>query len=167
MALSIPLVTASNVFNGILEAKQKFNIVNLIRIPLGVANFLGPLFVLPFTLKTYWLVAMLAVTRFVGLGFYISACFREFPALKKERSFNWKLVKILLGFGGWMTVSNIISPLMVSLDRFLIGAVLSLSAVAYYVTPYEISNKLMILSSPMVRVLFPAFSTSHQNDLTH
>ena len=36
-----------------------------------------------------------------------------------------------------MTVSNVVSPLMSSLDRFVVGAVLSMTAVAYYATAYE------------------------------
>ena len=47
----------------------------------------------------------------------------------------------LLRFGGWMTVSNIVGPLMVTLDRFLIGALISVSAVAYYATPYEVVSQ--------------------------
>ena len=45
-----------------------------------------------------------------------------------------------------MTVSNIVSPLMNSADRFLIGAILSMTAVAYYVTPYEVVTKLWIIT---------------------
>jgi O-antigen/teichoic acid export membrane protein len=70
----------------------------------------------------------------------------------------------LLRAGGWMTVSNIVSPLMVSLDRFLIGAFTSASLVAYYTTPYEITSKLTVLPGAISTVLFPTFSAGFGRD---
>ena len=63
-----------------------------------------------------------------------------------------------------MTVTNIVGPLMVYLDRFLIGAFISVTAVAYYATPYEVVTKLWLISGAVVSVLFPAFSTTLAQD---
>jgi len=70
----------------------------------------------------------------------------------------------LIRFGGWMTVTNIVSPLMVYLDRFFIGALISVAAVAYYATPHEVVTKLLLISGSVMGVLFPAFSTSFVQD---
>ena len=64
----------------------------------------------------------------------------------------------LLSFGSWMTVSQIIGPLMVYMDRFLVGSWLTMSAVAYYVTPYEVITRFWIIPASLTPVLFPAFS---------
>jgi O-antigen/teichoic acid export membrane protein len=72
----------------------------------------------------------------------------------------------LLNFGGWMTVTNIVGPLMVYLDRFLIGAMLSMTAVAYYVTPYEVVTRLWIIPGALMGVLFPAFAAALVQDRT-
>jgi O-antigen/teichoic acid export membrane protein len=53
---------------------------------------------------------------------------------------------------------------MVTLDRFLIGAMVSMAAVAYYATPYEIVTKLWLIPGALVGVMFPAFSTSLAQD---
>ena len=45
---------------------------------------------------------------------------------------------------------------MIYLDRFLIGSIISVSAVAYYATSYEIISRLMVLPGAIVGVLFPA-----------
>lgn len=63
-----------------------------------------------------------------------------------------------------MTVTNVVSPIMVNLDRFLIGALISMAAVAYYVTPYEAVTKLWIIPSALSGVLFPAFATALGQD---
>ena len=67
-------------------------------------------------------------------------------------------IRPLFMLGGWMTVSNVVGPLMVYLDRFVIGGIISISAVAYYATPYELVTKLWILPAAIVGVLFPAFA---------
>lgn len=66
-----------------------------------------------------------------------------------------------------MTVSNIIWPFMVYLDRFAIGAVISVAAVAYYATPYEMATKLWILSGALIASLFPAFAAGNNDDVNH
>ena len=63
-----------------------------------------------------------------------------------------------------MTVSNVVGPIMVTMDRFLIGAMISITAVAYYTTPYEMVTKLWLIPAAMVGVMFPAFSTSFEQD---
>ena len=63
-----------------------------------------------------------------------------------------------------MAVSNTIGPLMMYLDRFIVGAVLSVSAVAYYATPYEVVSRLLIVPGALAGVLFPAMATAFVAD---
>jgi O-antigen/teichoic acid export membrane protein len=81
---------------------------------------------------------------------------------------NSSFVRPLLRFGSWMTVTNLVSPLMVTLDRFLIGGMLSIAAVTYYVTPFEVVTKVLLIPAALTGVVFPAFSTSsvHNRDYT-
>jgi O-antigen/teichoic acid export membrane protein len=58
----------------------------------------------------------------------------------------------------------VVSPVLVTLDRFLIGALLSMSAVAYYATPYEVVTKFQFVPGALVGVMFPAFSASFVRD---
>ena len=66
----------------------------------------------------------------------------------------------LIKFGGWMTVSNVISPIMVYFDRFLVGARLGVATVPYYVVPYEVVNRLQFVPASISGVLFPAVSSA-------
>ena len=63
-----------------------------------------------------------------------------------------------------MPVTNSVGPLMVSMDRFLIGAVVSMTAVADYATPYEVVTKLWIISGALMGVMFPAFAAALAHD---
>jgi O-antigen/teichoic acid export membrane protein len=57
-----------------------------------------------------------------------------------------------------MTVSNIISPLMVVADRFLISSVLGAAVVAFYTIPAEFLLRLLVVPAAITTTLFPVFS---------
>ena len=157
---SIPVVIGTSGLRGLLEAYQRFGLVNAIRIPMGLFTFLGPLLVLPFSRSLTAVVAVLVVGRTLAWAAHALLCLRVIPGLCQKVSLAPGEIKPLLAFGGWMTVSNVAGPLMVYLDRFLIGAVLSMAAVAYYATPYELVTKLWIFPTALLGVLFPAFAAS-------
>jgi O-antigen/teichoic acid export membrane protein len=167
LACSIPFVISTAGLRGVLEAKQRFGLINAVRLPMGIFTFLGPLLVLPFTSNLFPIVVVAVGGRLVAWLIHLVLCFRVVPELRRGSRPSRALAFPLLRFGGWMTVSNLVSPLMVYLDRFLIGALLSMTAVAYYVTPYEVVTKLWLIPGALVGVLFPAFASSFLRDQRH
>jgi len=122
---------------------------------------LAPLLILSFSQSLFLVTAVLVIGRLVGCGVHLAVCLRVMPALRSEFSPKYEAIKPLFHFGAWMTVTNVVGPLMVYLDRFIIGAVLSMAAVAYYATPYEMVTKLSIFPGAIVGVLFPAFAATY------
>ena len=164
IAVSIPVVTASAGVRGFLEAHQRFATVSAVRIGMGLLTFGAPLALLPYSVRVTTFVAALVLTRVLGLAVYFALAVSTMPALWHSRSLDLAKAGGLLRLGGWMTVSNVVSPLMTYLDRFLIGAILSVGAVAYYVTPFEMATKLLLIPSALAGVLFPAFSGALAGD---
>jgi O-antigen/teichoic acid export membrane protein len=164
LGLSIPAVISTAGLRGLLEAHQKFRLINAMRIPMGVYSFASPLLVLPFSKSLLPIVSVLAAGRVAGWAVHLIACLRVVPELRLRIAWHGAAAGPLLRFGGWMTVSNIVSPLMVTLDRFLIGAMVSMTAVAYYSTPYEIATKFWFIPGVLLPVMFPAFSASFEED---
>jgi O-antigen/teichoic acid export membrane protein len=158
LSMSIPVIISTAGMQGILKAYQRFGLINAVRIPLGVFIFAGPLVVLPFSQSLLPLVSILVVGLLIAWGVHFPLCFRTIPALRHGIAIRRALIGPLFRFGSWMTVTNIVGPLMVYLDRFLIGALASMTAVAYYTTPYEVVTKIGIMPAALVGVLFPAFS---------
>jgi O-antigen/teichoic acid export membrane protein len=167
LALSIPVVISTAGLRGILEAQQRFGMVNALRIPMGLLTFLGPLLVLPFSHSLVAITAVLVAFRVVAWLAHLLLCFKVMPTLRTNVSIRRRDIRPLLHLGGWMTVTNIVGPLMVYLDRFLIGSLVSMAAVAYYVTPYEVVTKFLLIPGALVAVLFPAFSASFASDQKH
>ena len=160
LAVCIPIVVSTTAFTGVLEAYQRFGIINAVRVPLGVFTFAGPLLVLPFSRSLFPVVAVLAVARVVNLICYGVACLRTVSGLDRRVSLRGALVKPLLAFGGWFSVSNIVGPILLYSDRFLIAHLMSASVVAYYTVPFDVVFRLVLIPGAILGVFFPAFSYS-------
>ena len=98
LALSIPTVTLTSGLRGILEAQQRFRLLNLIRIPMSILSFAGLLLALPFSHSLVPVIAILVVVRIVGLMAHLFACFHSMPLLRHKfslrRSTIWPLFKL-------------------------------------------------------------------------
>jgi O-antigen/teichoic acid export membrane protein len=158
LALSIPLVLVSGSVTGVLAAAQRFDLVNAVSASFNTAN---PVLMLIGVLWFDWhltqIVTMLVVSRFLTLFAYYWLCIRVFPSFKGP-CFHPAELRTLLAFGGWVTVSSIAVPILLYLDRFVIGASLTMAAVAYYSMPYEMVTRLWIIPASLGATLFPAFS---------
>lgn len=160
LSLSIPFVIITVGLRGVIAAYQRFDVLTAIRVPMGIFTFVGPVAVLPFSLSLYPIVAVLVIGRFIAMLAHIFVLLRTVPAIRRHCSLDTKQLGPLFGYGGWMTISNMVVPLMVSMDRFVIGAVLSMTAVAFYTTPFEIVFRLLVIPTAFVAVLLPAQSTT-------
>lgn len=164
LAGSLPVVTGTAALAGVLAAQQRFGVLNAIRVPMGILTYVAPLLALRFGATLLPVGLALAAVRLLGAGAHLVACLIGTPGLAAGIRLQRGLVRPILSFGGWMTVTAVVSPLMVYLDRFLIGGMLSLAMVAYYTTPYDLAQRFAILSMPVVTVMFPAFAACYDTD---
>lgn len=166
LAVCLPIVISTAGLRGILEARQRFDLSSTIWAIVGISNFLGPLIILPFSKTLTSVVAVITIFRFLAWIIHIRLCISVFPALVHYRVVR-EAIRPLFALGGWMTVSNLLNPLLGSSDRFMIAAIVSVTAVAYYATPYEIMTRILVIPGALTGVLFPAFSTSSAGDREH
>lgn len=164
LTISIPIVTTTAGLRGVLEAYQDFGIINVIRVLLGVLTFLGPVICLMFVNSLYWIVAVLILIRISIWILYLIRCLRVSPSISSEVKFKSNLINPIMKLGGWITIANLVAPFMIFSDRFLIGALVSASAVTYYATPFEVITKLLLIPGALVLVLFPVFSASYNSN---
>ena len=143
---------------GVLEAAHRFDLSNAIRIPSSLASFLIPAVA---STKGYTLPAimtMFLVGRIMFCAVSAVAVHRAFPNLRWSLPRDWSMLRPLLAFGGWMSVSNVVSPLLIYLDRFMLGAFVGLAAVGYYTAPFDGVMRMLIVPASLVNALFPAVS---------
>ncbi len=158
LAASLPLVLAGNALRGVLEAAQRFDWVNYVKAPANLSIFLLPALALPFGWRLPGVVSLLVAARAVSALAYLGFSFRMFPVLRQDFSLDLSMLRPLLAFGGWVTVSNVVGPFLTYMDRFFIGSVVSMSAVGYYTAPYEAITRVWAIPSSLTATVFPAFS---------
>jgi len=157
LACMLPVTLAGNGLRSALGGGQRFDLINAVNMPLSTLNFIIPLVVLGAGVSLPGVVSVMGTAwAAAGLTYFI-ICLKVFPEARRL-SINRQALKLLFAFGGWITVSNLIGPVLVYLDRFLIATFLSVAAVAYYTAPYEAVIKLWIFPTSLVASLFPAFS---------
>jgi len=160
VALSVPLVTLTAVLRGLLEAGQRFDWLNAIRVPLGVLMFAAPFIASLWSTNLVLLATALASIRVAAFIAHWLVCARIFPALTRLGWPQKSALREMFAFGAWLTVSNIVGPLLVYLDRFAVGALITVSAVAYYAAPYEVVTRLSIIPAALAGVLFPPMAAA-------
>jgi O-antigen/teichoic acid export membrane protein len=164
LAGSLPIITSTSGFRGILEALQRFDTVNRIRIPMALSVFLGPLLVLPFSKSLVVIFGFLVAGRFLAWIAFAFASLAALPGLRHGITLTSSGLKAAFQFGGWITAGNLIVPVLAYVDRFVIGALLSVASVALYTTPFEAVTRLQAIPGAIAGVMFPAFASTFVND---
>ncbi|MDQ7843997.1 MAG: flippase [Armatimonadota bacterium] len=158
LALGIPVILVSGSLRGALEATQRFDLVNAVRFPGGLSLILIPAAGVALGLNLPAMVAGLLAVRLIlmlVMAVMLAGLIPAVPSLSGGR----RGLKDLLAYGGWVTVSSVIDPILGYLDRFIIARLLTVAAVGYYAAPFEIVARLLIIPASLTSTLFPAFST--------
>ena len=157
--IGIPFLIIFGTLKGFQMALQRFDLVNLYQALTGIVQWFGSVLLLEwhYGLESIIILAVgvrvvFAIVAFVTLPVIIPGIFREYMFIDRST------LKKLWSFGGWVTISQIISPLFLYLDRFFIGIFLTLSAVAYYSVPQEALTRVLVLSISFTATLFPVMS---------
>lgn len=165
-AAAVPLTTVTVGLRGVLEAYEDFRAVNLLRLVLGIATFgLPALSVMLFGPSLTWIVAALMLARLVFVVAHWVPVRRHLGRGLAGVRAGRRELRQLLSFGAWMTVSNVISPLMVTADRFVISGVLGAAVVAYYTVPSEVLLRVLILPGALTSALFPRLASLMATDM--
>ena len=160
VAMAVPIATLTGVASGALQGRERFLDVNIATvigtslfqlIPLATAYIYGP------TLK--WLVLAAVAARLIGFGIFMLRVNKHLLSglLPRFDKSEWLG---LLKYGGWITVTSIVSPFLVVVDRFIIGSTISAAAVSVYTIPFEIVQRISLLPRAIAMALFPKLAAA-------
>ena len=160
LALALPLATVSGVLTGSLQGRSRFLELNAISVmgsaltqlvPLAVARLHGP--------DLGWLVPAVVLSRLLVL---VALFWRSGRHVHHghPRAVSMEQARSLLQFGGWVTVTALVGPLMVVMDRFAIGALLGPKPVAHYTVPFQLAERTSLLPSALSNALFPRMAAA-------
>ncbi len=156
-AVSLPLILVSTILRGALEGISDFRYVSMVKLALGSALFGAPIIAYPLGGTLALVTGVIAAARLIAIVIYgirISKLMSpELPELRSIGAASNQLIR----YGGWLSVSYFIVPILVYVDRFFISNALGPEEVAFYGIPHEILLKSAVFPASIVLVLFPAF----------
>jgi O-antigen/teichoic acid export membrane protein len=164
MAVLVPLSLVGLLLTGLLEARERFLSANVFQAgfaSLGHAVPLAAAFAGHSTLPAvlWCLCAVRAVAIVTHTGFLMFH--RELRAPTKP---DLTAARSLLGFGAWVSVTNVLAPILSTLDQMLVGALLGAKAAAHYSIPARLIGPLQIVAISMAKTVFPQLSRSSEQD---
>ena len=159
LVAAVPFGIAQSLLAGTLEGRAEFLRLNLTlsfgTIATAVLPLLAALWIDP-RLPTLLGASLLA--RALVLLLLCLACVRAVP-LTRPSIAEAAQIRSLLQFGGWTSVTNVVDPILVFVDRLAIGALLGAAAVAVYVVPFNLVSQLVLLPAALARALFPKMAS--------
>ena len=159
LAAAAPLVVLNAALWGVLAAWQRFRAANLVNMPVSIFYYLGPVIALLVWDSLVAVMAALVLVRLVSGLAYAALAWRDVPGLGLARA-RFALLKPLLRQGGWMSLSGALTQVLLYADRFIIGALIGLTAVAFYATPLDLVMRMWILPVAVAQTLLPAIASS-------
>jgi O-antigen/teichoic acid export membrane protein len=158
LCASMPVMLSNDALRGVLEATQRFDLVNCVKIPGSVCFYLFAAIAAAAGMRVSGVVLLLVLIRLSTSFAYLALCFRVLPNLRKSFGFSRESLAPLATFGGWIMVSNVAGPMFGSIERFIIAAVVSVGALTYYSVPFDLVTKVLIFPASIAPALFPYFS---------
>lgn len=159
LAASLPFVLLTAAYRGAIEAHQYFKPLNVVRILMGSFTYLGPLCAALVSPRLEVVVGTMGAVR-------VLATLAHAWVANKHCDFRYVLhlpdksaSRALFTLGGWITVTNVISPIMSTMDRFILGGLVTVELVAYYATPYDLMSRVMIIPYALMSALFPMIAS--------
>jgi O-antigen/teichoic acid export membrane protein len=158
LIIAVPMATFSGVLSGALQGREQFFELNLISVS-GTVLFQ----ILPLMAAFCWkpelgiLLPAALFARLLTLFILFERCRRHIFQGYAVTFLGAKALQ-LFRFGGWVTVTSFIGPMMVILDRFIIGAITGAKAVSYYTIPFQLGERSTLLSGALTAALFPRFA---------
>ena len=163
LALSVPLVMLSSGLRGVLEAFGRFDLTSRVSIPITILNLVAPVVLLHLGASLLAIVAALVALRLVGTLLLLQSVVHVVPAMRALR-LRAAGMRSVLAFGGWVTVSYLPGPLFEQAERYFLGSLAALSAVAFYSTPADVLTRVTVIPGAVLQVLFPVLAQAVQVD---
>jgi O-antigen/teichoic acid export membrane protein len=160
MMLAVPMATLSGVLSGALQGRERFLELNIISVS-GTILFQ----LLPLAAAMQWradlgvLLPAALFARLFTLLVLLERCKHHLYAGHSAAFARSEAVQ-LVRFGGWVTVTAFVGPMMVILDRFIIGAIVGARAVTYYTVPFQLAERSTIIASALTSALFPRLASA-------
>lgn len=159
-----PVLMLGGLLSGTLQGREKFLALNLVG---SVAYSLVTL--LPLLAALLWsdslaaLVLGALLARLIPYPFGLWIAARVLP-LQRPHPPSWLIMKGLLGFGGWVALTQVANGILSTIDRLAIGGKMGAAAVPAYAIPFGVISRVVLVPHSLAGALFPRFAYADERE---
>lgn len=161
VSAALPLLFLGTSLRGAMEASRRFHAVNIGLVITNSLSYAIPAFSYLAPVSLPEIILAIVIIRSLSVVYYGFLVVRQYAITSFWSQNLGSEISRMLRYGSWITVTSVISPLLVYVDRIFIGAMLPLNFVAYYSVPYDLVNRIRIFPQALLKTLFPEFSQLH------
>jgi O-antigen/teichoic acid export membrane protein len=164
----IPVVSLTTFFAGALQGHKKIKEINIFQAINFALTQIIPLLIFHFyDKKLSIIIYSIVCIRILSVLYMWIICIKLFPSGRSYfNNFSYiKNIGGLLKHGGWLTISNLLAPFLISLDRFIIGIFLGASYVSIYTIPYQLLSKISIAPLAITEALFVSIPRNSEKSI--
>jgi O-antigen/teichoic acid export membrane protein len=158
LAVAVPVLLTQAVLRAILCSYQRFGWISVLNSAAVTLQWASACVMSVLGFRVGSIVIVCVAMRIVITAGYAAVLATISPRLLGFCFSDLQELWRLLRFGGWVTISQVMTPILLYLDRILVGSLISLTAMTLYVIPYEVVSRLRVIPASLVNALFPSFS---------
>lgn len=154
-------------FRGVLEAYQRFDIINFVLIPSSIITQLAYALIVKRgggLLQMVFALTLREACMVIAFWYYVHKILPKIKADYLPIKEFWHMLK----FGGYLSITRLIGWFMNSFDKVMISSVLTTGLMTYYIVPFGAATKIGIIAGCIAPVMLPISSqlfTNNKSDL--
>jgi O-antigen/teichoic acid export membrane protein len=160
LALHVPVLLASQALRATLEGAQRFDISTALRIPGSLASVIIPALIAPAGGSLAEILWVLLLVRVVLLALNVDAVRRVLLGGTWLLRPRFQPLREMLGYSGWVAVSAALGPALGSFDRFVVGSIVGVAGLGFYIGAAELANRFFLIPATAFAALLPALAYS-------
>lgn len=161
---SVATVVLLGALRGVLEGAQRFGVSAMVKIPTAAAAVLIPAIGATAGASLPEIMLWVLVVRLGAVAMLVFILPRVIRGFAWEWPREWRRLRALFRYSGWVAVSGVINPVLASFERFALGAFAGVAALGLYTAPYEGAVRLLLIPTSVFAALFPSLSAVFARD---
>lgn len=158
LAFAVPVLLVQAALRAVLSSYQRFGWISFVNSSAVTAQWGLACLLAARGVRVSVIILAAVLVRTLATLLYAAVLLRTDRQLVSVSTIRLPATRRLLRYGGWVSVSQIIAPVLIYLDRILVASLISIGTMTIYVIPYEIVTRLRVIPGSLVTTLFPSLS---------
>ena len=158
IVLTLPIGMLAGAGTGALESTERFVEANCLQVTGYLLAQLPPVLCAVFVSPSLALLVPAALAGRVVSTVLVFLVVARREGIVQLTAFDRTLLPRLFGYGAWVSVTNILSPILDGADQLMVGWLLGAASVAYYTVPMNLASRTQLVAAALARTVFPRLS---------